>query len=962
MPFIKCKLVLILVICSLTSVLRAQVTGVNYQILFNPATCLFEGRLIINSGSATSPIQRAQFSAQYSIIVPTTSTLTLVSNHMPLQNNQNFGGIHPTVWFVSSYIQNPASLPDYDIYSITPSLTPTSFYNTLNTGDTIHLFSFSVDPLPPCASGVRPFENGVDPGSSAPGMNGGDFTNGFTIGGASQKYEGNAPTIYGSRPEITRFETSCSSDIAINLSANTSGCQAPLSFLWTGPMDFVSTSQSISIPNANHLNNGVYQVIISDNIGCKDTLSIQASAKPFVSEDLNSGCYLTGTFTLPDIGPGEWILGSNSDGEATISKIHSHFITVSAFSSEGKYYLVKDQNNCADTTIITVGNNCTCGITNIITQPETAVFCGHAENIQLTGNNSDSAGDFIWQYKFNNEPYTHAPGLNNQQNYQSTLLSVGTHSFRRIFSDHANMECKDTSNNIIIIVDTQPDAGQDHHLNCHENTSVTMNASGGTYWYPGGESNGTLRMNSVTSYYATVSDFSTHGTYYLIRSSMFCTDTSKIIIQNLCGCDAAIAGDSITLCAGDIHVLKGSCRVGRWYGDLSNPSGASITDTIDGQARLSLSKTALGNYRFIFTIGDTLTDTLFISVLSTPVINAGQDFEYCENSPPVTIVAGGAYSYIWSTGQTGSSIIVSPQADTDYIVTGTDIEGCSSTDTVSVRFLHKPKGTIPSMLPCYVNEDLQLLSGQWIPAAHYQWSGPMGFNANVQQPVITNVQIENAGMYYLTVTSADECTATASIQIEVYEKALPVNFLNFEGWWDKDKNLNQLYWSTASETNNDYYIIERGLTTDSFLPVDKVNGAGNSSSIQSYIFTDKDIVPGMKYFYRLRQVDYDERITYSRIIMIQTGTIRLQDYEVLLYPNPAIDNVVLRIETNPLNEVMVNIYDQNGINVHRNFISDVNENTNLLEKFHPDQMPSGVYSIQLSSAELQLVKRLRIVK
>ena len=76
--------------------------------------------------------------------------------------------------------------PQNDFYSIIPRISPASQYNNLALGDTIKLFSLIISPIPDCANDIRLFENGVDPSSSDDGMNGGDFSNGFTIGGASQ--------------------------------------------------------------------------------------------------------------------------------------------------------------------------------------------------------------------------------------------------------------------------------------------------------------------------------------------------------------------------------------------------------------------------------------------------------------------------------------------------------------------------------------------------------------------------------------------------------------------------------------------------------------------------------------------------------------------------------------------------------------------------------------------------------
>jgi hypothetical protein len=963
MKFRIIKTILVLTILWIISdQCTAQVSGVNYQIRFNPATCLYEARLIITGGSATSSIHRAQFSAQYSIIVPTGLSVNIAANHMPLQNNQNYGGTQPTIWYISSSVQNPAALSGYDIYSITPTLTPTSFYNNLSTGDTVRLFSLQINPLPVCGFGVRPYENGVDPDSSAPGMAGGDFSNGFTIGGTAQKYEANTPSVYGVKPSVSTFETSCNQGITINLNATVPGCQAPLSYKWSGPLDFSSNTQNVSIPQANELNNGTYKIVLTDNIGCKDSLQIYATTKPDAGPDHSVLCYATGAVTINTSGPGTWSIGNASAGTAVISDPDAQVVTVNSFSTHGTYYLIKTFNNCSDTTVIQVNNNCDCSVANLISLPENITFCTPPDAVLLTANTISQPGTFLWQYSLNNQNFSTAPGVSSDVNYSTIQLSEGIHSFRRIFIRTDLPNCSDTSNIVSLNVSSKPDAGQDFIINCIVNAQIQLNGSGTGYWYLASQSAGSCSISSVTITNPLISNFTNNGTYYLVRANLYCSDTTTIIINDLCGCDVPDGGEHQNACAGSKIQLTGSCSVGIWTAHPQNPTGASLSGSVSGKADVQYNKSASGLFRFIFSVNENLHDTIQVGVSSLPVINAGDDFDYCRDSGPVTIVAGGGQSYTWSNGSVGSSVTVAPQTTTTYVVTGYNNAGCAGTDTITVHVLPKPTGSIPSMPPCYVNDNLQLTSGQWTHSVLYQWSGPMGFNANIPQPVIPNVQMENAGMYYLTVTSADECTASASVQIEILEKALPVNLINFEGRWDEGMSLNQLNWSTASESNNDYFIIERSFTTDGFSPVGRMNGAGNSLSQQFYSFQDKDVDPGTKYFYRLRQVDYNQTFKYSRIIMIQTPSNRLTDHEVLLYPNPAIDNVMLRIGSTPVSGIMVNIYNQNGINVYRNYMSDINENTNLLERFHPEQMPAGVYSILLSGAEFQMVKRLRIIK
>ena len=176
----------------------AQITSVKYSLKYNVETDVFDGFLIVGGGSATSAPQRTQFNAVYSIVVPTGTKFHISERYMPLQSNQNYAGTVPCEWKIATSVLSPEAKPTSDFYAIVPTLAPASHYDNLNQGDTIKLFSIKMDTIVGCASNIRLFENDSDPDSSAPGMQGSDYSNGFTVGGITQLYAGNViPTPSG---------------------------------------------------------------------------------------------------------------------------------------------------------------------------------------------------------------------------------------------------------------------------------------------------------------------------------------------------------------------------------------------------------------------------------------------------------------------------------------------------------------------------------------------------------------------------------------------------------------------------------------------------------------------------------------------------------------------------------------------------------------------------------------------
>lgn len=95
----------------------------------------------------------------------------------------------------------------------------------------------------------------------------------------------------------------------------------------------------------------------------------------------------------------------------------------------------------------------------------------------------------------------------------------------------------------------------------------------------------------------------------------------------------------------------------------------------------------------------------------------------------------------------------------------------------------------------------------------------------------------------------------------------------------------KLVWMTASESNNNYFTIERSLNGIEWEKVNTIKGAGNSNSIKSYSMEDKSPHSGSSY-YRLKQTDFDGQFEYSDVISIHLNNTKVQFGE--LYPNPSI--------------------------------------------------------------------------
>lgn len=103
---------------------------------------------------------------------------------------------------------------------------------------------------------------------------------------------------------------------------------------------------------------------------------------------------------------------------------------------------------------------------------------------------------------------------------------------------------------------------------------------------------------------------------------------------------------------------------------------------------------------------------------------------------------------------------------------------------------------------------------------------------------------------------------------------LPVELIAFEGAVEGEQN--RLWWSTATETDNDRFEVERSADGVDFDRLADVEARGNSQQVTHYLMMDTDPLNGLNY-YRLKQVDTDGSNSYSPVIVLENGDRTLEE-------------------------------------------------------------------------------------
>ncbi len=175
---------------------------------------------------------------------------------------------------------------------------------------------------------------------------------------------------------------------------------------------------------------------------------------------------------------------------------------------------------------------------------------------------------------------------------------------------------------------------------------------------------------------------------------------------------------------------------------------------------------------------------------------------------------------------------------------------------------------------------------------------------------------------------------------------LPVELIDFSA--TALKQTIQLTWSTATEFNNAGFEVQRRSSFDTeFTSIGWLEGKGTSEQQNNYTFEDDKAISGIVYYYRLRQMDFDGKETFSNI---RSAMIDHQDQRYIVYPNPVkhLLNIQL-LDHNSIGSSIV-LMDIRGSLLLESTIKADQTILNL------DQYPSGVYILKVEDEQHRIVK------
>ena len=519
--------------------------------------------------------------------------------------------------------------------------------------------------------------------------------------------------------------------VAANGSATVtvSGATPSYSYLWS-PAGTGSTTLTNSAITA-----GNYTVTVTDANGCTQSATTVVGSNPggtaVISSSINVSC------TAANDGEATVSMGAGATPPFTYAWTPTSQTTVTATGLGPASYTVT----------VTDGNGCISTATTVITEPTLLTHTFTTSNVSCFGGNdgfitiNPAGGTPVYTYLW-------VPGSYTTQTIAG--LSAGTYTC--VYTD-AN-GCQKTGSVTITepagmtITSTQVDA------TCSmANGSATVSVGGGTgpYTY--------LWSDAAAQTTATASGLPSNTYVVTVTDANGCTQTHPVTINNLAGPVATVFSTNNVSCFGD---NDGSATV--------TVSGGTIPFTFswsNGQTLPTATNLVAGTYTLVATdasgcvasISTTITEPVLLD-LAIAIVHpscAGA----CNGSLTSNTLGGTApYSYLWNPGGVTTPFNLGLCAGT-YTLQVTDVNGCTAfkpatlVDPIAVTVAIANTNVSCSGL-CDATATANPLTGTG--PFTYLWND---INAQTTQ-VATGLC---AGSYTVTVTDANNCTATQTVTI-----------------------------------------------------------------------------------------------------------------------------------------------------------------------------------------------------
>jgi hypothetical protein len=152
---------------------------------------------------------------------------------------------------------------------------------------------------------------------------------------------------------------------------------------------------------------------------------------------------------------------------------------------------------------------------------------------------------------------------------------------------------------------------------------------------------------------------------------------------------------------------------------------------------------------------------------------------------------------------------------------------------------------------------------------------------------------------------------------------------------------NLLEWTTASESDNDFFLVQRSADGQVFETIGQLDGAGQSTTSIDYLFRDYGSA-GRDAFYRLEQVDHNGASTFSEVIQVKRLPVTAQ---ARIEPVPFREAFKLVLPAAEKGVYVVSMLDRAGLLIRR---WRIEKPEGVFEETLEAAVPPGFYTLEVA--------------
>ena len=203
----------------------------------------------------------------------------------------------------------------------------------------------------------------------------------------------------------------------------------------------------------------------------------------------------------------------------------------------------------------------------------------------------------------------------------------------------------------------------------------------------------------------------------------------------------------------------------------------------------------------------------------------------------------------------------------------------------------------------------------------------------------------------IVVRSASDCY-NKNIALANYWSVLPVNLVSFQGNVNRNNKVT-LQWRVENNETTDQFEIQRSFNGIEFKTIGMVF-TSEKKGVEDYMFYET-INSFDKVMYRLKMIDNQNDVSYSKILVFQTK-LTTSNNNIKVIGNPLTDKLTFNYTANASQVVDVKIYDMSGRIMMSNKITSL-EGNNLISFPLASALKASMYLVEVNNGtEIQTAK------